>query len=204
MNGPESAWRWTGKRKRSTSWIHCSGEVMEYFVVAVFCGMANDCLWSGVRDSNPCKSAWKADAQPLGQPRGGLNSADPILTARPRLAHPFIVGMGRAWGGHQPAPGWPAGSRDELRLTRFISTFKVFNNLGNLLFARSFPKSYQCEGFCHGFATARLTPPFRLRPSRPTSVRRRMSAVEALEPRARRIGSSPPRARRGKCKLLVR
>ena len=26
-------------------------------------------LWSGVRDSNPCKSAWKADAQPLGQPR---------------------------------------------------------------------------------------------------------------------------------------
>jgi hypothetical protein len=25
--------------------------------------------WSGVRESNPCKSAWKADAQPLGQPR---------------------------------------------------------------------------------------------------------------------------------------
>jgi hypothetical protein len=26
-------------------------------------------IWSGVRESNPCKSAWKADAQPLGQPR---------------------------------------------------------------------------------------------------------------------------------------
>src|SRR5437870_10092662 len=26
-------------------------------------------IWSGVRDSNPCKSAWKADARPLGQPR---------------------------------------------------------------------------------------------------------------------------------------
>src|SRR5208337_1144657 len=26
-------------------------------------------LWSGVRESNPCKSAWKADARPLGQPR---------------------------------------------------------------------------------------------------------------------------------------
>src|SRR3982750_686197 len=25
--------------------------------------------WSGVRGSNPSKSAWKADAQPLGQPR---------------------------------------------------------------------------------------------------------------------------------------
>jgi hypothetical protein len=30
-------------------------------------GVKNE--WSGVRDSNPCKSAWKADAQPLGQPR---------------------------------------------------------------------------------------------------------------------------------------
>ena len=26
-------------------------------------------IWSGVRESNPCKSAWKADARPLGQPR---------------------------------------------------------------------------------------------------------------------------------------
>ena len=39
---------------------------------------------------------------------------------------------------------------------RFTSTFKVFNNLGNLLFARRQPKSAQREGFCHGFATVRL------------------------------------------------
>src|ERR1035437_2391857 len=37
------------------------------------------------------------------------------------------------------------------------ATFKVFNNLGNLLFARSLPKSSQREGFCHGFATAQPT-----------------------------------------------
>jgi hypothetical protein len=35
----------------------------------------------------------------------------------------------------------------------FTSTFKVFNNSGNLLFAQRQPKSAQCEGFCHGFAT---------------------------------------------------
>ena len=31
--------------------------------------------WSGVRESNPCKSAWKADAQPLGQPRARNRTA---------------------------------------------------------------------------------------------------------------------------------
>lgn len=35
----------------------------------------------------------------------------------------------------------------------FPSTFKIFNNLGNLLFAHRQPKSAQREGFCHGFAT---------------------------------------------------
>ena len=35
----------------------------------------------------------------------------------------------------------------------FPSTFKIFNNLGNLLFAKRQPKSAQREGFCHGFAT---------------------------------------------------
>ena len=34
-------------------------------------------LWSGVRDSNPCKSAWKADARPLGQPRASYILAAP-------------------------------------------------------------------------------------------------------------------------------
>jgi hypothetical protein len=33
------------------------------------------------------------------------------------------------------------------------STFKIFNNLGNLLFAQRQPKSAQRQGFCHGFAT---------------------------------------------------
>ena len=32
----------------------------------------------------------------------------------------------------------------------FPSTFKIFNNLGNLLFAQRQPKSAQREGFCHG------------------------------------------------------
>jgi hypothetical protein len=35
----------------------------------------------------------------------------------------------------------------------FPSTFKIFNNLGNLLFAQRQPKSAQREGFCHGFVT---------------------------------------------------
>jgi len=35
----------------------------------------------------------------------------------------------------------------------FNSTFKFFNNLGNLLFAQSQPKPHQQTGFCHGFAT---------------------------------------------------
>jgi hypothetical protein len=39
------------------------------------------------------------------------------------------------------------------KLLPFITTFKFFNNLGNLLFARSQPKSAQQAGFCHGFAT---------------------------------------------------
>src|SRR5580698_4110985 len=43
-------------------------------------------LWSGVRDSNPCKSAWKADAQPLGQPRG-QNSDRTYSSNVVRLAH---------------------------------------------------------------------------------------------------------------------
>jgi hypothetical protein len=38
-------------------------------------------------------------------------------------------------------------------LFRFTSTFKVFNNLGNLRFAQTQPKSPQRQGFCHGFAT---------------------------------------------------
>src|ERR1051325_579915 len=38
--------------------------------------------WSGVRDSNPCKSAWKADARPLGQPRPGVS-----YSSKPRLLH---------------------------------------------------------------------------------------------------------------------
>ena len=44
----------------------------------------------------------------------------------------------------------------------FPSTFKIFNNLGNLLFAQRQPKSAQREGFCHGFATVVHEP------SRPT------------------------------------
>ncbi len=37
---------------------------------------------SGVRESNPCKSAWKADAQPLGQPRTRSNTTATIVRNR--------------------------------------------------------------------------------------------------------------------------
>jgi len=44
--------------------------------------------------------------------------------------------------------------RDRLQsLSRFIAASKMFNNLGNLLFAQKQPKTAQCEAFCHGFAT---------------------------------------------------
>jgi hypothetical protein len=36
-------------------------------------------IWSGVRESNPCKSAWKADAQPLGQPRMSFPATGTIV-----------------------------------------------------------------------------------------------------------------------------
>jgi len=39
---------------------------------------------------------------------------------------------------------------------RFTSTLKVFNNLGNLLFAQKQPKTLQQEEFCHGFATVQF------------------------------------------------
>jgi hypothetical protein len=35
----------------------------------------------------------------------------------------------------------------------FPTTFRIFNNLGNLLFAQRQTKSAEWEGFCHGFAT---------------------------------------------------
>jgi hypothetical protein len=39
--------------------------------IGYYCGRKrrSGVSWSGVRESNPCKSAWKADARPLGQPR---------------------------------------------------------------------------------------------------------------------------------------
>lgn len=36
------------------------------------------------------------------------------------------------------------------KLLWFPATFKFFNNLGNLLFAKGQPKGPQHEGFCHG------------------------------------------------------
>lgn len=52
---------------------------------------------------------------------------------------------------------------------RFTSTFKIFNNLWNLLFAQRQPKSAQYEGvlsrFCHGGARAKSA-----RPERPEGV----------------------------------
>ncbi len=50
---------------------------------------------------------------------------------------------------------------------RFSSTFKIFNNLGNLLFAQ--PKSAQRVGFWHGFATVVYEP------SRPSLIVRTVS-----------------------------
>ena len=48
----------------------------------------------------------------------------------------------------------PSKHRNPLQsFFRFTSTSKVFNNLGNLLFAQRQPKSPQRQGFCHGFAT---------------------------------------------------
>src|ERR1700731_4527640 len=51
----------------------------------------------------------------------------------------------------------------------FPSTFKIFNNLGNLLFAQRQPKSAQWEGFCHGFATV-VHEPSRLADESPDCV----------------------------------
>jgi hypothetical protein len=51
----------------------------------------------------------------------------------------------------------------------FPSTFKIFNNLGNLLFAQRQPKSAQCEGCCHGFVTV-VHEPIRLAIESPDGV----------------------------------
>jgi hypothetical protein len=89
-------------------------------------------------------------------------------------------------------------SLDLSPLSRFSTTWGFcFSLKGN-------SSRFSCERFCHGFATACLTPPFRLRPSRPTNVPQRMPAVGVwnrapAESAARRLG-----ARRRKCNLLVR
>jgi hypothetical protein len=54
----------------------------------------------------------------------------------------------------QPGGTLPWAHSDPLQsFSWFPSTFKIFNNLGNLLFAQRQPKSAQREGFCHDFAT---------------------------------------------------
>ena len=59
-----------------------------------------------------------------------------------------MPGRSAAWVAHLP---W--AQRDRLqRFFRFNSTFKVFNDLGNLLFAQQQPESRQQRGG-HGFAT---------------------------------------------------
>jgi hypothetical protein len=63
-------------------------------------------LWSGVRDSNPCKSAWKADAQPLGQPRHGTQSGRSYSNNAAALGASSNVRQ--SWGSPCPQPAAPS------------------------------------------------------------------------------------------------
>src|ERR1700677_523703 len=66
---------------------------------------------SGVRESNPCKSAWKADAQPLGQPHALIERLPQPLYGTPanrvnltKRAARCLLCICRATGG---GPGIP-------------------------------------------------------------------------------------------------
>src|SRR3984957_8515453 len=68
-------------------------------------------VWSGVRESNPCKSAWKADARPLGQPRATISATDTIVRNGGEWGQFGRSSLRTARAGHVSA--WPMRNEGE-------------------------------------------------------------------------------------------